>query len=218
MPEENGRLKYLDATGAYTVPDSDLLPLEIPAGTDLNDYYTTEYLDKYYYCSECDEILHLPVKKSVDMKNQMIPINEFYLKTYTIIPDMVCGQMLVENNNIWVRTGMEGNFSDWELIYATNNYEPPMTGDGGNGELDDLIIKTGKFKNKGSGWQTFIFPWVFDTIPQVFCKASEFHVDVKEITTTEFKYRVYSYSSSSKTDTSDTDLEISWLAIEYGGD
>lgn len=215
MPEEFKHLKYLDATGQYSAPDSVLMPIEIPSESDLNDYNSDELIDRYYYCSDGQTIKNIPIKE----KKKDPKITEFYFKSYTIIPQLVCGQMLVENNNIWVRNGLEGVYSDWEMIYHTGNFEAMPAGEGGNSELDDLTIKTGKFKNKGAGWNTYTFPiYHFDEVPQIFCNCNEYEVDTKNVTKDGFDYRVFSYSGSSKSDVSDTNLEIQWFAIEYGGD
>lgn len=59
------------------------------------------------------------------------------------------------------------------------------------GELEDLTIRTGRFINAGSGWNTFTFPEPFDGVPQVFAAAEgEYDVSVMSVSETGFLYRV----------------------------
>lgn len=66
------------------------------------------------------------------------------------------------------------------------------------GELEDLIIKTGSFENAGSGWNTFNFPYEFESIPIVICSVQDgYGINIKDITKNHFLYQVTIESSGS---------------------
>ena len=61
----------------------------------------------------------------------------------------------------------------------------------GNGELEDLTVKTGSFLNAGEGWNTFTFAEPFDGIPHIMATAEDgYTVTVKGVTEAEFLYKV----------------------------
>ena len=222
----NPTKKYLDASGEWSAPFQSIeikpsdLELQENIEPDLNDLFEEKYLDRFFYALEDTIIKNKPSRR---VQGKTGPIKSFYLRTYTVVPGMCSGQLIIDEENcVWVRTKMNSSISDWAMIYASDNYEAVSTSGGGggdgNGELDDLTIKCGSFNNEGSGWQKYTFPDYFEDIPQVFCNCSEYHVDIKDVTPTDFQYRVYSYSGSSKSDQSSTSLVINWFAIEYGGD
>ncbi len=71
-------------------------------------------------------------------------------------------------------------------------------GGSSTGELEDLTIRTYSFTNAGSGWNTFTFPDAFEDIPQVLCTAEgEYSVQVQQVSTTKFQYRLVKDSAAS---------------------
>lgn len=67
----------------------------------------------------------------------------------------------------------------------------------GNGELEDLTIRTGSFTNAGEGWNTFAFSEPFEGVPHVMANADYgYGVEVKGVTATEFLYKVTTASTS----------------------
>lgn len=70
-------------------------------------------------------------------------------------------------------------------------------GGSSTGELEDLTIRTYSFANAGSGWNTFTFPDAFEGTPQVICSAEgEYEVQVQQVTTTKFQYRLVKNASA----------------------
>lgn len=70
-------------------------------------------------------------------------------------------------------------------------------GGSSTGELEDLTIRTYSFTNAGSGWNTFTFPDAFEGTPQVICSAEgEYEVQVQQVTTTKFQYRLVKNASA----------------------
>lgn len=71
-------------------------------------------------------------------------------------------------------------------------------GGSSTGELEDLTIRTYSFTNAGSGWNTFTFPDAFEDTPQVLCLAEgAYSVQVQQVSTTKFQYRLVSNASAS---------------------
>ena len=118
--------------------------------------------------------------------------------------------------------------------------------EGGGGaepnELEDYSMETGRFVNAGAGWNTYKFREPFDGVPSVVCQALNFQgwVEIKNVTTEGFLYCLRKSSSAhaehtlvsgvtlpvvtmptlptATLTTTANQIEIHYMAIEYGGD
>lgn len=100
----------------------------------------------------------------------------------------------------WIREIIDGSsiqYDEWTGTISAPDSSGIVTG-GTVGELEDLTVKTGSFKNAGAGWNTFEFPgYPFEGVPMVTCEAEGFAVEVKSVTPEGFLYRLVAGSSPS---------------------
>lgn len=208
------RKEFFDSTGDYSIPSS-LTKLSPTA--DLNEYFKKEYSERYFFSENSRTIKNLPDKR---LGVKEIPITEFYLKVFTVVQGMVYGQLLIEQNNVWVRTSDAVNgITPWELIYSTRNFDRLLI-DAANNELDNISMQSGVLENQGAGKQSFKFPRAFEGIPRVFCSVEGWDIDITDVTAEGFSYRLHKPKIEKSTETQEKSQDLSVLkssTIRYTG-
>ena len=184
--------QFFNGIGEWINPS---IPIEIieDDNLNLNKFFDKQYMDKSFYINETSSLIENGPIVQKDKKD--VTITPFYMKTYSIVPELYFGQLIIDKNNtIWVRTSSMGEISDWSMVYSTSNYTPsPSLGTTGSSELDDFTIQCGSFYNQGKGWNIFIFPKPFDGVPQVFANTENYDIEIRNITKDCFEYHLYEY-------------------------